>query len=192
MRHWNMIGAACAAVVLASASPVAAAENLDCMDSGYDASSAAVIDTFVAAARADNMRELAVAELDVAIALRARQCADLRGWSDAAAAQAVRYRTGAIILVAFRRNAPIDAAAIGRMDAVIDGADRALLTRTVETMQRIGAGGAGEPSADELALIREVVAAPQVAMTTEIGRFIGSWMAARVVSRDAATQFATL
>jgi hypothetical protein len=86
--------------MLALTVPAHAANNLDCMDSGYTPEQQAVADAFVAGVNPDNVRAGPPADLQALVNTRSEVCGAQHGWTEGARDMApqlpgLRRRAGA-------------------------------------------------------------------------------------------------
>lgn len=133
--RWMAGGPLAGALLFLAASPVAAAEQLDCMESGYSDADSATIEAFIAGF--DFRRPNAPAPAYQAVlSARAEACAAEHGWSNDAKTVALQYRRAAFMDAALRRHAPVSPEAIGRMEAALAATDEGQVWQASCALQR--------------------------------------------------------
>jgi hypothetical protein len=174
------------------AAPAAAAEHLDCMDSGYTADELAAVETYSAGFDMMTAGGPPPPPVMAAVNRRATACAQEHQWSDTAAGEARAYRLVSVIRATLQRHSPIDAAAMARLNAAIDAADHDTMVSIFAAISAAARGQGPPLSAAQARQLDAVVSAAGVEDTDLNQRFIGAWMAARVLRRESALRFARL
>lgn len=189
-----MVSAPLAAALLCLVAPSAAraAENLDCMESGYSEAGWATIEAFIAGF--DFRRPNAPAPAYQAVlSARAEACAAEHGWSTDAKTVALQYRRAAFMDAALRRHAPVSPEAIERMEAALAATDEG---QVWQAFLRLAAQRRQDKQANvgalELGVLMPILDAAGLEHNYESGQFIGAWITVHQVKRDLSARFATL
>ncbi|MGB7374906.1 hypothetical protein [Pontixanthobacter sp.] len=189
MRHVLTPLALAAAILPATAH---AADQLDCVSSGYSAQQQAVLDAHVAAFEISDMdTQKRPVEVISIIEQRAQQCARQLGWSDAASDAAGLYHLGSLTAGSIRRKHPEAAAVMDKIDTDLSDADRERFWSIMTS-----ATGAGDtkkqPTSDDFMFIGMVIMRFQPDVDTAQQNTIGALMGMEALLRNTQATFSEL
>jgi len=176
-----------------SATASRAADNLDCVSTGYTAEIAAEIDSFQGIFNAGNGwgPELPQSVFG-AVTGRAGQCAEQHGWSPEAIEDAVFFQMFSILRGGVARGTPLSSTQMQRVDQALAGPDqerlRAIVGRQVDSV--LGGAEAPEPTEAENMFIGRLILRAGVPVTEENGHYVGAYMASVVMPQVIAARFA--
>jgi hypothetical protein len=178
-------------------SPAMAAENLRCMDSGYEQQANQAQAKFVALYDFDKWSKgeaEGATEMMDAVSKRADACADQHGWSPAAFESAVNARLGHLLYLGIERMALLSPTQFTALTKAVDEADRPRLYRmfgiskALVDYETLDADDL-PPEADQLYLLG-IVQGAGINADSDLGRIAGALIAARLTRHFAVERFA--
>lgn len=192
-----LIGATGLAVVLAVA-PVSAqaADHLDCMADGYDAAAQKTIDDAIVSMdmRGKDSEKPSLGDLMSMLSAHAGTCADQHGWTSGAILDAMFYQTGVVMEKGLRRNSPLSAADMLRLDKAAAEADQDRLWPVLENMvaaSMFGDGTGKDVSEEDELYVGLVVLSSGIPVTDANNEYAGALLASRAIQRLARKRFET-
>jgi hypothetical protein len=184
------IGVLTLAFALAGA-PVAAADHLDCMDSGYTEEQAAELDRFTSNYPNEIGENFFSPEMTTAIDRRARVCSAALLWQQPAIEQAVTYKLTGLLRQALERNPRLDKEQLARLRAAVEKADQHLLRKEISQVFNFAGDTDDVPSAAPGApIVLALIERSGAKMTRKTAEFAAHWVAAKVLQDMAVERFA--
>lgn len=183
----TVFGAATAVV------PSHAAENLECIESGYTAAEQKVFDDFYAGFSMGKLDEDGSSDAHIgAISRRAGDCAERNDWQSDAIKQAILYRMSTMLAKALELKTPLTPEQLGRLDKALAEADQEKLRSILGPQIEAGMQGNEGPemSDDDQVYLGLVVLGAGLPLDQTHSEYVGALLGARMMARIAAEKFA--
>ncbi|MBL0915216.1 MAG: hypothetical protein IBJ13_06800 [Sphingopyxis sp.] len=174
----------------------AAAENIECVDTGYTNLESISENRFIGHYGLDDWLTAASLppEIENSIIRRAKECADIHQWSREAAKQATYYRVGVLLSAALNTNTPLNSEQMARLREAYSGADKARITRMmIPAIDAILAGQAPPaPSEADIGYLNQhITGRAGLPATKETKDYIGAWLLTKGMTEIPKSRFNT-
>lgn len=179
-----------AASLLAVPASVQAADNIDCISSGYSAQEQALLDGFVADFTIDQFNDpTPPTEMVDVVGERAELCAANHGWSDAAVEAAMMMEISALSERGLRLSAPESAAIVDRVDTDLSAGDRSRLWGIID---KLASDSADQPSESDFMFLGLKILQLGADGSDKTSSEIGALLALMSMQRTARSKFPAL
>jgi hypothetical protein len=183
------------ALMMASAAQAGEPGELACIPQGYTAAQKADIDAllpkvdFLFSSEDDQ----AMTSLAVIAMASAASCTDKFGWSEAELEPALIHELGRLLETGFRRHGPFTPAQFDKIDATLAKGDRTAVWKALEEQFSKGMdGGDVSVSTANALVLGAFIMETGIGADEKTGELVGVYLAAKVMQRSTARDFAAL